>query len=111
MAQGRSSSSSSSSSSSPVLAHLNRLLTTRQPPKTFCPSEVARALSRAELATEHVQEWRDLMPRIRALVWERRDHGELQVLQRGRVLGEHVSLADVRGPIRVRRVERSEGPT
>lgn len=45
------------------------------------------------------------MPAIRELVWELRGAGECEVLQKGSVLGMDVGLEDVRGPIRVRRVE------
>lgn len=42
------------------------------------------------------------MPLIREIVWQLRDDGEVEVLQKGEVLGD-VQLEDVRGPIRVRR--------
>ena len=85
--------------------HLNAFLEKREPPKTFCPSEVARALTAAELEVEQVGEWRELMPSIRELVWEKRASGELQVLQKGMLIGDDVTLGDLRGPIRVRRVQ------
>jgi len=93
--------------SSPVVKHLLMFLENRQPPKTFCPSEVARALSSDELQSEGVQEWRQLMPRVRRLAWEMRANGELEVLQRGEVIGDTVvSLDDLKGPIRIRRVQK-----
>jgi Protein of unknown function (DUF3253) len=45
------------------------------------------------------------MPEIRDLVWEMRERGEVEILQRGEVLGMDVGVRDVKGPIRVRRVE------
>lgn len=57
--------------------------------KTFCPSEVARAL---------VEDWRPLMDRVREVAGEEVAAGRLVVLQRG----VEVDLATVRGPIRLR---------
>ena len=46
------------------------------------------------------------MPAVRELEWEWRARGEgVEILQRGVVLGLGVGVGDVRGPIRVRRVE------
>ncbi|KAF2758768.1 hypothetical protein EJ05DRAFT_476081 [Pseudovirgaria hyperparasitica] len=89
--------------STPISTHLQTLLSKRAPPKTLCPSEVARALSSAELQAEGVGEWRELMPRIRDLVWQMRDEGEVEILQRGEVLAADVGVESVIGPIRVRR--------
>jgi len=93
---------------SPLNRQLDAFLEKRHPPKTFCPSEVVRALSPAELRVEDVGEWRDLMPRIRETIWALRSQGQLEVLQKGRVLDEHVTLDDLKGPIRVRRIEQGE---
>lgn len=50
------------------------------------------------------------MPSVRELVWEMRARGEVEVLQKGEVLGNDVTLQDVKGPIRVRRArEDGEG--
>lgn len=83
--------------------HLDQFLRSRDPPKTFCPSEVARALNREELVTLAYETWRDAMAPIRELVWQRRDAGDCEVLQRGHVLPVDTLLQDVKGPIRVRR--------
>jgi hypothetical protein len=85
--------------------HLDKFLSSREPPKTFCPSEIARALSRAELQIVGVSEWRELMPEIRGVIAEIRDRGEVEVLQKGEVLDGDlgVGLEGVKGPIRVRR--------
>lgn len=82
--------------------HLDRLLKARQHPKTICPSEVARALSQDELDAMGLEGWRDAMEPIRELVWQRRDVGAVEVLQKGEVLDLETRLEDVRGPIRVR---------
>ena len=87
--------------SSPLHSHLERFLTTRHPPKTFCPSEVARALSADELSELGFETWRDAMPEVRRLVYELRDEGGCEVLQKGEVITE--AETDVTGPIRVRR--------
>ena len=82
--------------------HLERLLQARASPKTICPSEVARALSTSELQSLDLQEWRDAMPDIRVRVWAMREQGIVEILQKGEILDEDVSLAEVRGPIRIR---------
>ena len=83
--------------------HLDRLLETRAHPKTICPSEVARALTSAELEEAGASSWRELMADVRHLVWQMRDRGEIEVLQHGEVLGNDVGLEDVKGPVRVRK--------
>ena len=85
-----------------ILAHAYRLLSARNYPKTICPSEVARALSIAELEVLNAESWRDTMESVREVVWDLRDEGVVEVLQTGQVLGGDVNLEDVRGPIRVR---------
>lgn len=94
-------------SSSPLQTHLTTLLTTRHPPKTFCPSEVARALSTQELSELGFTSWRDAMPDVRRLAFELRDAGGCEILQQGEVVrGDE---GDVRGAIRVRRVGEKGG--
>jgi hypothetical protein len=84
-----------------VLAHLNRLLASRAYPKTICPSEVARAFSSEELQQLNADSWRDTMDDVRGVVWQLREQGEVEVLQKGEVI-DVASLDDIRGPIRVR---------
>jgi len=81
---------------------LKDFLQKREPPKTFCPSEVARALSRDELETLGFAEWRDAMPSIRELAWHMRESGNCEILQKAQPV-ETESLEDIRGPIRIRR--------
>jgi hypothetical protein len=88
-----------------ILRHANRLLGARDFPKTICPSEVARAMSREELQTLGASEWRDTMDDVRQVVWEKRQAGEVEVMQKGEVVAVE-SLADIRGPIRVRNVKQ-----
>lgn len=83
--------------------HLIRLLNSRASPKTICPSEGPRALSRNELQEIGASDWRELMDGARAIVWQMRDAGEVEIMQKGEVLGGEVGLEDVKGPIRVRR--------
>lgn len=83
--------------------HLKKLLDARQYPKTICPSEVARALSSSELEALEVKSWRDLMPTIRERVFNMRDRGSVEILQKGNVLPSAQSLDDIVGPIRVRK--------
>jgi len=81
---------------------LDRLLNARYP-KTICPSEVARKVDAATLQASGLSDWRELMPAIRDLLWEMRDNGEVQILQRGDVISDDVAVEDVRGPIRARK--------
>lgn len=87
-----------------ILQHARRLLSTRDYPKTICPSEVARALSSTELSVLDVPDWRATMDPIRQLVWEMHEAGEVEVLQKGEVVDAE-RLEDIRGPIRVRMVQ------
>lgn len=83
----------------------NRLLSLLQKrdfPKTACPSETPRSLSRSELRGLGVAEWRDLIPSMRELAFNMRDQGEIEILQKGEVVGSEVGMDDVKGPIRVR---------
>jgi hypothetical protein len=93
------------STSTPLTTHLITFLTTRHPPKTFCPSEVARSLSQDELRAIGCETWREAMPEIRRCVYELRDRGGCEVLQKGVVVVE--GEESVRGPIRVRRTGQS----
>lgn len=87
-----------------LLNHLHDLLASREPPKTFCPSEVARRLTADELQDlGYGKDWRNAMPEIRRLAFELRAQGEVEVLQKGEVLADDVGLDDVVGPIRLRR--------
>ena len=86
-----------------INAHLSRLLSQRVPPKTVCPSEVARALSAAELAAGEVHGWRELMPTVRSAVQARRARGEVEVTQGGAVVPAHIGIDEIKGPLRVRR--------
>ncbi|KAF1924528.1 uncharacterized protein M421DRAFT_103672 [Didymella exigua CBS 183.55] len=87
-----------------ILGHTRRLISSRDYPKTVCPSEIARAMSASDLSTLDALDWRATMVDIRELVWELREQGEVEVLQKGEVLDVE-SLSDIRGPIRVRKVQ------
>jgi hypothetical protein len=67
------------------------LLEARDPGKTICPSDAARALGGND-------GFRPLMEPVRARAREMVDRGELEVTQRGQV----VDPAAARGPIRLR---------
>lgn len=87
-----------------ILKHTHRLISARDYPKTICPSEIARALSASELLALNAPDWRATMDIVRELVWELREQGEVEVLQKGEVLDVE-SLSGIRGPIRVRKVQ------
>jgi hypothetical protein len=99
----------------PLVRHFEAFLAARHPPKTFCPSEVARSLTAADIqalsdaTSTAMTHWRDAMPLIREHAWTLRARGRCEILQRGVVLGaEQVGcLEEIRGPIRIRRVERT----
>jgi hypothetical protein len=88
-----------------ILSHASRLLDSRQHPKTICPSEIARAFSAPELQTLGASEWRDTMEAVRQVMWQKREAGEVEVMQKGEVVDVE-RLEDVRGPIRVRKVRK-----
>lgn len=85
---------------------LQALLDHRHHPKTICPSEVARSLSSRELQHLGAREWRDLMPTIRALVFQARAAREVEILQRGAVIAPNIPSEQIRGPFRVRRLQQ-----
>lgn len=87
-----------------ILKHTHRLISARDYPKTICPSEIARALSASELSALNAPDWRATMDGVRELVWELREQGEVEVLQKGEVLYVE-SLSDIKGPMRVRKVQ------
>ncbi len=72
-----------------VRAALLRMARQRGPAKTFCPSEVARALE--------PEDWRPLMPAIRTVAAALAASGALCCTQRG----EPADPATVHGPIRL----------
>jgi len=83
--------------------HLQEFLEKREPPKTFCPSEVARSLTGDELREVGCAGWRAAMSVVRETAWEWRELGKCEILQKGELVGEDVGLDDIRGPIRIRR--------
>ena len=64
------------------------LLARRAPGKSICPSEVARALA---------EDWRPLMPEVRATAARMAAKGQLRVTQKGR----EIDPQSARGPIRL----------
>jgi len=89
----------------PIQTHMNHFLQTREPPKTFCPSEVARALTPSELSSLGFDEWRAAMESVRNLAEEKRSQGSLEVLQKGAVIAAGVAIRDLKGPIRLRQTQ------
>jgi hypothetical protein len=90
-----------------IEGHINDFLGKRELPKTFCPSEVARALTTDDLEAAGLSSWRETMPIIRQILSTMRDNGVLEILQKGVVLEGNLGadLENVVGPIRVRRLE------
>ena len=69
-------------------AEIRRRVTERGAGKTICPSEVARALA---------DDWRALMPQVRAVAARMAARGEIAVTQRGVA----VDALSAQGPIRL----------
>lgn len=90
-----------------IEGHINHFLGKREPPKTFCPSEVARTLTTDDLEAAGLSSWRETMPIIRTILSTMRDNSILEILQKGTVLEGNLGtdLENVVGPIRVRRLE------
>ena len=86
-----------------IRMRLEQKLALRLYPKTICPSEVPRTLSISELRAIGVSHWRDLMPEVRKALWDMRDRGQVEILQRGVSLPNDISLDQVNGPIRARK--------
>ena len=84
-------------------SRLMQLVSLREPPKTICPSEVPRSMSTSELEELGASGWRDLMDETRAIVFQLRDQGVLEILQRGHVLSNDATVQNVKGPLRVRK--------
>lgn len=82
---------------------LDTLLKQREFPKTICPSEAPRSLSSAELKSLGVTEWRELMPKVRSILWKMREQDLVEILQKGEPVPMEVGPEEVRGPIRARR--------
>lgn len=73
-----------------LAATLLDLLARRRPGASLCPSEVARAVE--------PDDWRPLMPRIRAIAGRLAADGRIRVTQRG----ADVDPATATGPLRLR---------
>ena len=71
-----------------IIQHLLDLAQKRGPQKSFCPSEVARALS---------PNWRPLMPKVRDQAGRLVDQGRLRASQKGKP----VDPRSAKGPIRL----------
>lgn len=95
------------SQSDEILARrINELLCSRDYPKTICPSEVPRSLNHSELEALGASHWRELMPKVREILWAMQQQEEVEILQRGEPIAETTSLQDIKGPIRARKVQR-----
>lgn len=97
------------STPTPLLRNrLDQTLASRAYPKTACPSEIARRLPAHELKTLGMQHWRDAMEPLRQLIQSLRLAGQVEVLQHGVVIQDDIAIADLKGPIRVRRTINSQ---
>lgn len=99
----------SSSIQDAIVVIMDDLLDAREYPKTICPSEVARSLSSDQLSRAGAKSWREMMSSVREVAWSMRSCNRLEVLQRGQLVAEDVALADITGPIRLRRPRSGSG--
>jgi hypothetical protein len=82
-----------------------KIISHREPPKTMCPSEAPRALSNSELQDIQVSHWRDLMDDARIVAFELRGKGKIEILQKGELIETGIGPTEVKGPIRLRRID------
>lgn len=75
-----------------------------EPPEVFKPSEVAQQLSDKDLSALGYEKWEEALPGVYELAWELREFGDCEILRKGVVLPDDVSLEDIDGPVRIRRV-------
>ena len=87
-----------------LMVHIDYLLSSRDYPKTICPSEVPRALTAPELKACGASDWRTLMPAVRDILWDMREQGQVEILQKGVLVPQGVAPGDVKGPLRARKV-------
>lgn len=80
---------------------ISDMVNKREYPKTCCPSEVARALSQADLEELGCTDWRAAMDPVREEAWRMREEGLLEVTQKGEPV-QAAGLLDIKGPIRLR---------
>ena len=79
-------------------AAIRELLATRAAAATICPSEAARKVALKRGSAEE-DAWRSLMEPARRAARRLVDRGEVEVLQRGRVVDPSTAM----GPVRIRR--------
>ena len=84
--------------------HFNLLPDQTDPPASFKASSVAALLSDPELFALGYTRGEDAMPAIIELAFELRAFGDLEIIKKGKVLGEDVGPEDIEGGIRIRRV-------
>lgn len=46
------------------------------------------------------------MPHVREMLWDMRQRGEVEILQKGFPIADEIGLQDIKGPIRARRAQR-----
>ena len=78
-----------------IRERLLQLVRDRGPEKTICPSEVARSLS--------ADDWRSLMPQVRAVGIDLAHSGAIVVTQKGKIVDPQTA----KGPIRYRLIRQS----
>ncbi|EME45006.1 hypothetical protein DOTSEDRAFT_43435 [Dothistroma septosporum NZE10] len=96
--------STDAATSEAIKKHFTQMLDHVEPPDVFKPSEVAQLLSDKELASLGYEKWEEALPGVYELAFEEREFGNCEILRKGKVIGDDVTIADLDGPIRIRRV-------
>lgn len=85
-------------------AHFTELLDRVEPPESFKPREVAEALTDKQLSKMGYKKQEEAIPAVYELAFESRELGDCEILRKGVVIGDDVTIQDLDGPIRIRRV-------
>lgn len=87
-----------------IRMHFAYMLDFTEPPATFKPLQVAELLTPAQLAKLGYENHFQALPAIYELAWELREFGDCEILQKGKLLPEEVSIPELEGPVRIRRI-------
>ncbi|GAB7365328.1 hypothetical protein MBLNU230_g6408t1 [Neophaeotheca triangularis] len=75
-----------------------------EPPNTFKLSDIAIELRDTDLQAMGYKHWREALPGILALAWEKKEIGDAVILYKnGKRIPDDILPEELEGPIRVRR--------
>ena len=81
-----------------VRRHFTQLLDHNEPPASFSPGQVAKALSPAELKNLGYDSWVEVLPAVMELAFEQRDFGDCEIVFLGKKTGKWRTLGEDKGP-------------